>query len=225
MFHVNNSWVYALLLSGEPFETKVSFGSEKCTLSWVSLVADCATAFHDSAADDWRWDAVFDGYEDVHGDAETDIFNTDWCVEPYEDPDYAGDNVKVWSWNMGWVELNVLSQKTTLPEFRGKGCGIASRIESIDFKEMSITLENHVERQKLEGQEQASGGRELEDICGFSLTFDNSDKGGMNKDVRHKCFEKIQAMSSGKDFAGEYSEGIQHERFGNDDDEECKTLF
>ena len=77
MFHVNNSWVCALLLSGEPFETKVSFGSDRCTLSWVSLVADSAAAFYDSAADDWWWDAVYDGYEDVHGDVERDTFNTD----------------------------------------------------------------------------------------------------------------------------------------------------
>ena len=84
MFHVNNSWVCALLLSSEPFETKVYVGSNRCTLSWVTLVAGCATAFYGSAADDSRWDAVYDGYEDVREDAERDIFNTDRCVEPYE---------------------------------------------------------------------------------------------------------------------------------------------
>ncbi len=50
----------------------------------MSLVAGCATAFYGSAADDSRWDAVYDGYEDVREDAERDIFNTDRCVEPYE---------------------------------------------------------------------------------------------------------------------------------------------
>ena len=67
--------------------------------------------------------------------------------------DNAGDNVKVWAWTEeGWVELNALRQETTLPELRDKGSGIASRIESIDFKEMSITSEKHVERQKLGGK-------------------------------------------------------------------------
>ena len=66
--------------------------------------------------------------------------------------DYAGDNVKVWAWTEeGWVALNALRQKTTLPEFRDKGCGIASRIESIDFEEMSIISEKHVERHKTRG--------------------------------------------------------------------------
>ncbi len=106
-----------------------------------------------------------------------------------------------------------------------KESGIASRIESIDFKEMSITLEKHVERQKLEGQEQASGSKGLEETCGYTLTFDNSGNGGLNKDLGHKCFEKVQNKCSGKDFANEYSEGIQHERFGDDCDEKCKTLF
>ena len=95
MPHVNTSWVCALLLSGEPFETKVSFGSNRCTLSWVSLVADCAIAFYDSAAKYWREDAEDDWYEDVHGEAERDIFNTDWCVEHCDDPEYTGDNIQV----------------------------------------------------------------------------------------------------------------------------------
>ena len=150
MFHINTSWVCTLLLSGVPFETKVSFGSTRCTLSWVSLLADCAIAFCDSAAKDWREDAVDDWYEAVDGEAERDIFNTDWCVEPYDDPDYTGDNIQVYAWTVkGWVELNTLSQKTTLSESRGKGCGVASHIESIDVQEMSIALENPVEIQKL----------------------------------------------------------------------------
>ena len=144
----------------------------------MSFVPESAMAFDDLAADDWRRDA--------HGDADRHIFNTDSCTEPYEDSDFAGDNVKGSAWTEeDWVELDALRQKTTLPEFRGKGCGIASRIESIDFKEMSITFEKHCEREKLEGQEQASGGKGLEDMCGYSLTFDNSDKGGMNKDLGH----------------------------------------
>ena len=40
----------------------------------------------------------------------------------------------------------------------------------------------------------------------------------MNKDLGHKCFEKIQDKSFGKDFANQYSEGIQHESFGNDEE-------
>ena len=58
----------------------------------------CAIAFYDSAAKDWREDAVDDWFEDVHGEAERDIFNTDWCVERYDDPDNAGDKVMVWLW-------------------------------------------------------------------------------------------------------------------------------
>ena len=79
-----------------------------------------------------------------------DIFYIDWCVELYDDPDYTGDNVKVWAWTEeGWVDHNALIQKTTLLEFRGKGSGLASRIESIDFQEkMNFSLEKHVERQK-----------------------------------------------------------------------------
>ncbi len=97
--------------------------------------------------------AVYNWYEDVHGDAERDIFNTDWCVQPYEDSDCAGDNVKVWAWTEeGWVDQNALIQKTTHLEFRHKRCGIASRIESIDFEEMSIISEKHVERQKVGGK-------------------------------------------------------------------------
>ena len=64
----------------------------------------------------------------------------------------------------------------------------------------------------------------MEETCGYTFTFDNSGNGGLNKDLGHKCFEKVQDICSGKDFANEYSEGIQHERFGNDYDEECKTL-
>ncbi len=47
MFHVNNSWVCALLLSGEPFDTKVYVGSNRCTLSWVSFLLSSAMAFDD----------------------------------------------------------------------------------------------------------------------------------------------------------------------------------
>ena len=63
------------------------------------------------------------------------------------------------------------------------------------------------------------------EICGDTLTFDNGDNGGMNKDLGHQRFENTQDKIFGKDFANEYSEGIQHESFGNDYDEECKTLF
>ena len=98
-------------------------------------------------------DAVYNWYEDAKEDAERDTFNTDWCVELYEDSHCAGDNVKVRAWTEeGWVELTALRHKTTLPEFRDKGCGIASRIESIDFEEMSIISEKHVERQKVGGK-------------------------------------------------------------------------
>ncbi len=89
---------------------------------------------------------------------------------------------------------------------------------------MSITSEKHVEGQKTRGQEQASGSKGLEETCGYTLTFDNSGNGGLNKDLGHKCFEKVEDKISGKDFANEYSERKQHERFGNDYDEECKTL-
>ncbi len=154
------------------------FGSDRCTLQWVSFVAESAMAFDDLAADDWRRDA--------HGDADRHIFNTDSCTEPYEDSDYAGDNVKVWAWTEeDWVELDALRQKTTLPEFRDKGSGVASSIESIDFQEINFAFEKHVERQKLEGQEQWSGSKGLEEICGDTLIFDNSDNGGLNKDLGH----------------------------------------
>ncbi len=39
---------------------------------------------------------------------------------------------------------------------------------------------------KLEEQEQASGSKGLEEICGDAVTFDNSDNGGLNKDLGHE---------------------------------------
>ena len=150
-------------------------------------------AFDDLAADDWRRDAVYDGYEDVHGDADRHIFNTDSCTEPYEDSDFAGDNVKVSAWTEeDWVELNALRQKATLPEFRDKGSGVASRIESIDFQEVNFAFEKHIERQKHEGQEQGSGSKGLEEVCGHTVTFDNSDKGGMNKDLDTSALKRFR---------------------------------
>ena len=60
----------------------------------MSLVADCAMAFYDVAANDWTGDAVYDCYEDVNGETDRHIFNADWCIVPWDDPDYNGDNVK-----------------------------------------------------------------------------------------------------------------------------------
>ena len=85
-------------------------------------------------------------------------------------------------------------------------------------------MRNMLKNKKIEEQEQARGSKGLEEICGYTLTIDNSGNGGMNKDLGHKCFQKVQGKISGKDFANEYSEGVQHERFGNDYDEECETF-
>ncbi len=105
MFHVNNSWVCALLLSSEPFETKVYVGSNRCTLSWVSFLL----------SQPWRLTTLRqtagggDAYEDVHGETDRHIFNADSCTEPNEDSDCAGDNVKVWAWTKeGWDDHNAL---------------------------------------------------------------------------------------------------------------------
>ena len=162
-------------------------------------------AFHDVAANDWTGDAVYDWYEDVNGETDRHIFNADWCIEPWDDTDNNGDNVKVWVWtDDGWVEHNAPIEKTTLPEFRGKGYEFASRIESIDSQEMNMAFGKHAKRQKLEGQGKGSGSKGLEKICGDTLASDNSDNGGINKDLRHEYFENILDKTFGKDSANEY---------------------
>ena len=118
------------------------------------------------------------------------------------------------------MEHNAPIEKTTLSELRGKGYGFASRIESIDFQEMNMAFGKHAKRQKLEGQEQGSGSKGLEKICGDTLASDNSDNGGINKDLRHEDFEKILDKTFGKDSANERKtlckkEATQIEKFSN----------
>ena len=101
--------------------------------------------------------------------------------------DYAGDNVKVWAWTEeGWVELTVLRQKTTLPEFRDKGCGIASRIESIDLEEMSIISEKHVERQKVGGKSREVEAKAWKRYAVIPSHLTKATNGGLNKDLGHE---------------------------------------
>ena len=46
---------------------------------------------------------------------------------------------------------------------------------------------------KLEGQEQASGSKGLEEICGDTMTFDNSGNGGMNKTWDTSSLKRFRA--------------------------------